>query len=180
MANDKRTSATTIKGLGDSRYERYVGAFDWVDQCIKAGYYLEAIAILDSLVSDRLCSRLGYLVGHEIRARLTSGDLCKELLEPDRIGRPGAEQDPAFKAVIAEIQKWVSLRYGALQGGAKVLLLLQAGTSFHDLLNSFGLVASEGRELLRWFDALDTVDRRRNAGRQPASSPYAFFPEGRR
>jgi hypothetical protein len=63
-------------GLGDRRYERYCGAFDWVVHCVEAGYFLEAIAVLDSIIWDRLSSRLGYLSGEPVDDRDTLGKIC--------------------------------------------------------------------------------------------------------
>jgi len=53
-------------GLGLNRHERFKAAFDRVVHCVDKEYYLEAIAILDSLIYDRMASRLNFLKKREV------------------------------------------------------------------------------------------------------------------
>jgi hypothetical protein len=59
---DPRTRATAASDndIGQERYELYKSSFDWIKKSIDEGYYLEAISILESLVSDRLESYLSF------------------------------------------------------------------------------------------------------------------------
>jgi hypothetical protein len=60
-ARKPRDIAVHGDGLGDRRYYRYCAAFDRADRAMQDGYYLEAITLLDSLIFDRLSSRLYHL-----------------------------------------------------------------------------------------------------------------------
>ncbi len=87
-------------GLGDRRYERYCDAFDRVEDCVKLGYFLEAIALLDSLIWDRLSSRLGYLMGKSIDTEKNLGVVCSQLIGDSGTG--GCEKDKAFRNVVGK------------------------------------------------------------------------------
>ena len=83
-ARKPRDIAVHGDGLGDRRYYRYCAAFDRADRAMQDGYYLEAITLLDSLIFDRLSSRLYHLTQRATKAPGT-GALCNELLS----GRKG-------------------------------------------------------------------------------------------
>jgi hypothetical protein len=165
--------------LGIQRYLRYVAAFDRVVHCLDAEYYLEAIAILDSLIGDRLASRLGHLVAAEIPVRLSCGQLCNRLVGSDSKNESGAEKDLAFRKSIEEIQKWVKRRNDAMHATAKVIRSDEESVDFAGLLSSHRQNALAGVELLQLFDTLDTAARRKQ-GKSPATRPNAFFPEKRK
>lgn len=97
--------------LGTLRYQRYVAAFDHVMYCLKRGYHLEAIAVIDSLIGDRLASRLGHLLKEEIPVELSVGQLCRKLLESGPRDSLPAEMDSAFQPVIKDIRAWVKQRH---------------------------------------------------------------------
>ena len=163
-------------GLGDRRYERYVDAFDWVEKCLGEGYYLEAIAVLDSLINDRLNSRLGYVTKTEIDSWLTCGQLCRDLV--GKGGKnTGAEKDADFRTAITDIQNWVKMRNEAMHATAKILRD-EEGQPFTAILQQHRQAAVDGIRCLRAFDELDTADRAR-VNKHPASAPNAFFPERR-
>lgn len=170
--------STRQKGLGTRRYIRYVAAFDRVIQCIDAGYFLEAIAIIDSLLWDRLASRLGYRIDKEVSARLSCGQLCGQLLGSDDKGVSGKEQNRDFQAVIKDIRDWVKRRNVAMHATAKILHSQQAPEDFGTVLLTHRQDAIAGVKLLRRFDLLDTSDRA-SKNKRPATSPNAFFPEKR-
>jgi hypothetical protein len=164
--------------LGSRRYQRYVAAFDWSERCVERGYYLEAIAILDSLICDRLASRLGHLTGEGVELRLTCGQLCQRLIGGDSTTRSGSEKDAEFREAIGSIREWVGRRNDALHAAAKVLHSDDSSRSFPTLLKSRRRDALDGKKVLRKFDDLDTASRAR-VGKSPATRPNAFFPERR-
>jgi hypothetical protein len=163
-------------GLGDRRYERYCAAFDRIEHCIGAGYCLEAIAILDSLLWDRLSSRLGYLKGEPIDVKKNIGTLCSELIGDSGTG--GREKDPAFRDTIGDVKGWLFRRNEAVHATAKVFREETSEKDFNDILNSHRQTAADGIKSLRTFDLLDTKSRD-EVGKVPASFPDAFFPERR-
>lgn len=91
-------------GLGERRYKRYCGAFDWVVHCVDAGYFLEAIAVLDSIIWDRLSSRLGYLSGARVDDRDTLAKICTGLVGAS--GEGGFERETSFRDVELQIKQW--------------------------------------------------------------------------
>jgi hypothetical protein len=166
--------------LGSQRYARYREAFDHADHCIEAGYHLQAIAVLDSLISDRLSSRLAFLTNKETSARLTCGQLCNQLLKVSTSSQDAPSQDATcFDEVVSEIQKWVHRRNAAIHGSAKILRRNDCNATFAGILESHMENATTGRALLRQFDKIDTKNRRA-VGKSPATRPYAFFPERRK
>ncbi|NEW34364.1 hypothetical protein GV791_17625 [Nocardia cyriacigeorgica] len=164
--------------LGMERWRRYVSAFDRVLHCIEHGYQLEAVAILDSLITDRLTSRLGYLQGCEPPARAL-GQLCRSLVGSKENSKdPGLERDDEFRTVIMEIRAWAEERNHAIHATAKIFRNDDPIVSFDDVITAHKHTAVRGVSLLQRFDLLDTAARRK-ARRIPASAPYAFFPEKR-
>lgn len=174
---EKREQATGVT-LGLQRWCRYVNAFDRVLHCIDHGYPLEAIAILDSLITDRLTSRLGYLIGDEPPAR-PLGQLCRALVGDKSNQRDlGLERDGEFRAVVTEIRAWADERNRAIHATAKIFRNEDPVVAFDDAISVHKHTAVRGVTLLQRFDILDTAERRK-AGRIPASAPNAFFPEKR-
>jgi hypothetical protein len=184
--SETRESGTSMKkrfrdvggygGLGDRRYERYCGAFDWVVHCVGAGYFLEAIAVLDSIIWDRLSSRLGYLSGQQVDDRDSLGKVCGQLVGGS--GESGFESDTSFRRIELKIKEWVSKRNHAVHATAKVFRGETSETDFRMILQSHKKTAEEGILYLQAFDLLDTESRQK-AGKIPGSCPNAFFPERR-
>ena len=156
-------------GLGRRRYERYRDAFDWVERCVANEYYLEAIAIIDSLINDRLSSRFHYITGRPADSP-SSGRVCSELLPK--------ESNSQFRNVIENIREWVKKRNEALHATVKVFRDKNSSIGFNEIRQSYRQVAVDGVNWLRVYDALDT-NSRAQVGKRPASSPNAFFPERR-
>jgi hypothetical protein len=163
-------------GLGDRRYERYCGAFDWVVHCVEAGYFLEAISVLDSIIWDRLSSRLGYMSGEQVDDRDTLGKICTGLVGASGTG--GFERDTYFRNVELQIKQWVKKRNQAVHATAKVFRDETSDKDFRAILQLHKKTAEEGILYLQAFDVLDTASRQ-EAGKIPGSCPHAFFPERR-
>lgn len=72
----KRAISGSDNDIGQERYELYKSAFSWIARSIDEGYYLEAISILESLVSDRLESYLPVLFDRDFSFK-TLGDLIQ-------------------------------------------------------------------------------------------------------
>jgi hypothetical protein len=174
------TNATRDVGgwgeLGPRRYQRYVAAFDWVVHCVNEGYYLEAIAVLDSLICERLGSRLGHVTKKPVETVDTCSKLCKKLV--GRNSTVGSEEDPSFCEAIKDIQKWLARRNEAMHATAKVLRSDRSPKDFTAILQSHKQDAIDGIRCLRAFDDLD-AESRKVAEKIPATSPNAFFPERR-
>lgn len=107
----RRGEAYTGKGYGTLRYDLFVHSRDHIIHCINHGYYLEATAVIESIIADRLESRLSYLKGDNFAFK-TLGKLIQE----SRI----SEDDPELRAVIEEIDDWRWKRNQALHEMVKV------------------------------------------------------------
>jgi hypothetical protein len=164
-------------GLGDRRYYRYCAAFDRADRAMQDGYYLEAITLFDSLIFDRLSSRLHHLSQSATKATGT-GALCNDLLR-GREGGTAWEADSSFLGVIGYIKDWTHQRNEAVHATANVFRSDTSEQSFQAILVSHQDTASKARQCLREFDKLDTESRSKAGSRPPASYPHAFYPENR-
>ncbi|WP_228003172.1 hypothetical protein [Nocardia australiensis] len=146
--------------LGMRRVQRYAAAFDWVLHCIDRGCYLEAIAVLDSLISDRLASRVSYIRRQEPHGVPTVGTLCSWLLNGHKKNEnPRVEHDPEFRAVIADIENWSKARNKAMHQTTKIFHNNDLTISFNDVPIPHRETATTGVQLLRRFDELDTQAR---------------------
>ncbi|MFC9997029.1 hypothetical protein [Nocardia sp. NPDC127526] len=163
-------------GLGNKRWRRYADAFDRVERCLSQGYHLEAIAILDSLIGDRLASRLAHLVGTDSIAVSAVGTLCGKLV--GHKNSAGVEVDPAFREVVAEIKTWSAARNDAMHAIARIFRYEDPAVSFDDAMESHRQTVLAGIALLQRFDQLDTAVRKQRR-KIPATVPGAFFPEER-
>lgn len=164
-------------GLSNSRYKRYCDAFDRVEHCIEKEYFLEAIIVLESLIWDRVSSRLGYLKGTPIDVNKASSTLCSELIGDD--GKGGCEHDAAFRDAVFQIKNWLIRRNDAVHATAKVFRGDTSDKDFSAILKSHKKTAVDGIKHLQAFDELDSASRAID-GKHPASSPNAFFPKKRR
>ncbi|MFD4457479.1 hypothetical protein [Nocardia sp. NPDC058480] len=162
--------------LGDRRTRRYTAAFDWVMESIETGHYLEAVAILDSLLSDRLASRYWHIRKQLPTAKDTTGNLCAKLLKGYKLDdNPAVEKDPSFIAVIEAIWEWTKVRNEAVHATAKVFSLNDPDATFAGAVAKHRTTALVAVKLLQRFDDLDTADRDK-AGEISATYPNAFFP----
>jgi len=127
-------------------------AYGRMSAAIEAGFYLEAIALTESIVSDRLESRLSAL-GHPNCAFQPLGELIKAIRkwEPDAPLRALVEQD---------LDSWRVLRNQALHEMVKVAV--GDPSNWDDRMLALVLIAEEGRSVLR------RIDNRRKALRRAA------------
>ncbi|MFF2392279.1 hypothetical protein [Nocardia sp. NPDC058114] len=163
-------------GLGTKRWRRYAEAFDRVERCASQGYHLEAIAILDSLIGDRLASRLSHLQGTDTVQVTAIGPLCTKLIGNEKAS--GIEHDTEFRDVTAEIRNWASCRNDAMHGIARIFRPEDPAVSFDAAIEVHGQTVRDGIAVLRRFDRLDTAARKEHK-KVPATWPAAFFPAER-
>ncbi|MFE3257056.1 hypothetical protein [Nocardia sp. NPDC059229] len=178
MTNSKRVREKAQgPDMGVRRVERYTAAFDWVIACLDTGHFLEAVAVLDSLIGDRLASRFSYLRKEQPLESMTVGDLCGALLNGStKKSNPAIEEDPQFRAVIEDIQAWSKVRNIAIHATAKIFGNDDPAISFADGLTVHRDTAVQGVRLLQQFDLLDTAARAAQ-DRVPGTYPNAFFPD---
>ena len=92
----QRTRALANQGtpVGAMRYSLYKQAYTRIAEASEQGFHLEAISVIESLVSDRLESRLSFLKGHDFSFK-NLGPLITEMrrLESDEDLRKLVDQD---------------------------------------------------------------------------------------
>ncbi|MGV9410652.1 hypothetical protein ACWDOP_12115 [Nocardia sp. NPDC003693] len=164
--------------MGLRRLNRYSAAFDWLVECMDTGHYLEAVAVLDSLLGDRLASRLSYVAQEEPDScKSAVGPLCRALEhQQNDPSNERARSAPQFLPVILEIKAWAGDRNVAMHQTAKIFRNGDSPAAFDDVRALHEDTARRGIELLRRFDEIDT-EVRAARGRVPGTYPYAFFPE---
>ena len=147
MNNNERMISNSPE-KGRQRYQVIRDAISRYNEAIKAGYYLEAITLAESLIADRLESRAIFL-GHDNAAFQTLGNLCKKL-----------QDDKELSDVISNIQEWRASRNNALHSLAKI----KNGSieSFQDRYYDTKSTAVEGIQVFRKLDKLLKESRKNN------------------
>lgn len=64
--NKERALALPDNNIGQQRYELFKSVLSRINQSCQDGYYLEAITLIESLISDRLESYLSFVLGDNI------------------------------------------------------------------------------------------------------------------
>jgi hypothetical protein len=107
----RRGGAYTGAGYGTRRRLLFEAARDHIEESIKRGFYCEAIAISESIISDRLESRLSWLAGYDF-GFWELGKLIYWL----RV----CEEDSGLTDLLNELDRWRTQRNGALHEMVKV------------------------------------------------------------
>ena len=159
----QRAIAGSGDGIGFHRYSLYVAAHDRIKQAIADGYYLEAITLIESILSDRLESRTSFLKKQN-QGFKTLGDLLGILVEKETV--------PEFRELLPVINDWRDRRNKALHE----LVKFEHGDfrPWPEKIAGLSLIAAQGLDVLRSFDKLDKRERRRNGARPAATEPNAL------
>ena len=138
----KRAVRSSDNGVSQERYELYKAAFGWITQSINDGFYLEAISLEESLISDRLESYLIWLTGSNV-AFMTLGKLQDVIRKK--------EKDDALRSlVLDEVNQWRKSRNQA----AHEMVKIEDGKamSWDERMKINQTVAEVGLELVRKID----------------------------
>jgi biopolymer transport protein ExbB/TolQ len=139
-----RAIATEGSNVGTYRQDLYRNAFKRIKQATDQGFNLEAITLIESLISDRLESRLSFLLKEDFSFK-TLGVLINKA---KRI-----ENNEELKLVItSDLNKWRNQRNSALHEMIKI----QEGEtpSWEDRISNLKNVSESGLKLLRKIDLL--------------------------
>jgi hypothetical protein len=136
-----RGEAFTGKGYGTLRYHLFKNARDHIETCIREGYHCEAIAIIESVIADRLESRLSFLKGENVGFK-TLGWLLANLAK--------IESDEEIQRIIALLDAWRERRNRALHELVKVEVD-GSRDDWQTRLDNLGVDARDGYELLKWI-----------------------------
>jgi len=160
--NRIRAVAGSDRGVGMQRYELYRKAWDQIEAANQSGFFLEAITLIESLISDRLESRARYLTGEDHGFK-NIGPLLTLVRARDR--------DPDFLNAYKAIDEWRHKRNGAMH---EVVKFEQgASATWDEKVKPLPSIVRQGRAALKAYDTLDKRDRRL-AGRRTATDPHAF------
>lgn len=66
MSNNKTRNHIGNEGVGENRNELYQLAFSQFNKAMDEGFYLEAVSIIESVIADRMESRIGQLTGKDV------------------------------------------------------------------------------------------------------------------
>ena len=100
--------------VGTKRYRLYFSAFRQIEKARKQGFHIECIALLESILADRLEARRASLNPNEPDKHRfsTFGKLIPMLKKED--------QDPGIQAVYAQIAAWAEKRNMAVHEMVKL------------------------------------------------------------
>ncbi len=124
--------------------ERYVQIKDGMEQYKKAindGYYIEAIALMESAISDRMESALNYLYPLKDYSYGTVGRLAEALMNSNCYS----------KKLLSDIKIWSKKRNDTIHQMMK--LLPDQNESFQQRYDDLKQCAEEGLKLFRRFDS---------------------------
>ncbi len=151
----KRAVNTPDNHVGKQRQDLYRYAAVRIKDAINKGFYLEAIAIIESLIADPLESRFSRLLGEDYSYK-TLGQLVKKAKT--------VEIDPILKGlVVIELDKWRNARNASLHEMVK--LAEGEVRSWQDRMNALEPIAKEGARLFRKID-VRVNSLRRNKSRE--------------
>lgn len=136
----KKIRATILDISGQERYEVIKAAISRYNTAIEHSFFLEATALMESLISDRLESRLGELKKEPIPFN-TIGNLLNSLRK--------VETDNVLKEIMnKQINTWCGDRNTVIHQAAKIEIGKKK--DWNDYLKQAGKTAKDGRKL---FDA---------------------------
>jgi len=158
-----RAIAAPYAGVGASRYRLYAKAWKRIKQAICDEYYLEAITLLESILTDRMESRASYLKQTN-QGFQNLGDLINTL----RI----SEQVDELKAILGVIDAWRIRRNKAIHEMVK----FEEGTvkRWEQSIAGLQSIAEDGQCILKEFDRIDIQERKKNGARPAATEPGVF------
>lgn len=137
----KKRRAVNLPGnpVGQQRHDLYTEAIDHIKNAIQKGFYLEAITLIESMIADRLESRLSSLKGEDYSHK-TLGDLII------RINKD--ETDETLKnMVVNDLNTWRQKRNQSLHEMVKI----QEGdtSTWQERTAELPEISKEGLVLLR-------------------------------
>lgn len=144
MTTNKRTRAIATPGsaTAKARAEMYKSAYSRIAESSKAGFHLESITIIESLIADRLESRLTFVLQRDFSFQHL-GSLITKTRQ--------VETDPTLlKLVGQDLDNWRKSRNKALHEMAKIA----DGdmSSWQDRVNGLVPISEGGLKLLKTID----------------------------
>ncbi|PSB21190.1 hypothetical protein C7B65_04445 [Phormidesmis priestleyi ULC007] len=146
MTEPRRRAITALDNdIGQERYKLYKSSFSWIKKSIDDGYYLEAISIVESLITDRLESYLSLLFDKDFSFK-TLGELI-QAIRSDKLNKT----DELLRClVLNDLDHWRKARNKA----AHEMVKIEDGkrVSWEERVKINKTVAEAGLELVRKID----------------------------
>lgn len=144
MAKQKQTRPVAEKTgkskIGEDRYNQIKGGIYQYNKALKEGFYIEAIALMESAISDRMESTLNYLYPYMDYSFGTIGRLADSLMKTECFS----------KRLLTDIKEWARKRNDAIHQMVK--LLPDNDKSFQERYEELKECAEEGKRLFRRLD----------------------------
>ncbi|NJN86321.1 MAG: hypothetical protein HC881_08410 [Leptolyngbyaceae cyanobacterium SL_7_1] len=143
MTKDReRAVSSNDNAVSQERYELYKATFEWIAKSIREGFYLEAISLEESLITDRLESYLTWRTGMNFGFK-TLGELQQAIRRHER--------DADLRLlVLDELDQWRRARNKAAHEMVKIEAGKQVSWQERMMINQ--AVATVGLELIRRID----------------------------
>lgn len=153
-----------MSDYGKQKSGRYAFAHTRIQEAMKAGFYLEAITITESMITDRLLASRDHLRGEERKAKATLGALLQKHLKDEATGVAPRAAREGEKTIFEQLYSWREQRNDLLHGIAKCLpgseVELETTTK---LMERARLQAEKGLALFRSLDGWLRRERRLKA-----------------
>jgi hypothetical protein len=177
-----RPRAGDGSSTGVQRYRLIKAAFAHVQQSIRNGHHLEAMTVIESILTDRLGSMVHGALGREVTLRHTLGRLVQLAKQGPLITQlEQAEGIPARRAPLpddimgfltGELSRWWRMRNNAVHAMAKLHHVGDA--TFADRYAKLSAAALEGVRVLLQLDAYDQREKAKNHAGRSATYPDAL------
>lgn len=144
MNTQNKQSRKTINqpGVGKKRQKRYASTISRYKEAMKAGFYVEALALMESIMSDRMESLLNEITNSFKHSFRTSGTLAKSIKDKD------LSED--WNRLMTDIFQWLNVRNHAIHELAKIRD--EFPDTFEQDYANLQKMAEEGYELYRLLD----------------------------
>lgn len=142
----QRPVAEKNNTVGLQRYTRYRKVLRRYKEAMEQGFYLEAVTLMESIISDRLESTINH-VSNNNHSYLPLGKLIKLFDEKEIKGKISED----FLTIVKTISEWKNQRNKALHEMAK--LDDEPNQTFETLYDSAKQTAEEGYAIFRKVDS---------------------------
>lgn len=162
--NTKKRALANNSKIASQRKETLAAAYSWIKYAISSGFYIEAITIIESLISDRLESRLSFIMNKNIGFQNPTNLIEKMISEENKQTNVDEELLKLLKneniKPMSDLSSWVKQRNEVVHELAK----LEADNyiPFNEKKAKAKIVADKGVKLLRKLDNRITILRRKN------------------
>lgn len=142
--SDKTRANKNDAGVAQNRGDIYARVVEQYNKAIESRFFIEATALAESLIGDRMESRLSYL---------NQADVKFESLGKTRALLSAVESNANIKTLInTKVNKWVEERNKVIHRAAKISK--ERAKDWEDYLNNAKAVAEEGFGIFRELDRL--------------------------